>query len=31
MNDDKKMVKKIKLIDFGFGVFKDKVNDLPLK
>ena len=24
------MVKKIKLIDFGFAVYKDKLNDLPL-
>ena len=28
MNEDKKMVKRIKLIDFGFGVFKDKLKDL---
>jgi serine/threonine protein kinase len=25
------MVKKIKLIDFGFAVYKDKLSDLPLK
>jgi serine/threonine protein kinase len=28
MNEDKKMVKRVKLIDFGFGVFKDKLKDL---
>jgi serine/threonine protein kinase len=26
MNDEKKMVLRVKLIDFGFGVFKDKVK-----
>lgn len=31
MSEDKKIVKRIKLIDFGFGVFKDKIKDLPLK
>lgn len=31
MNDEKKMVKKMKIIDFGFAVYKDKVSDLPLK
>lgn len=31
MNEDKKMVNRIKLIDFGFGVFKDKIKDLPVK
>jgi serine/threonine protein kinase len=31
MNEDKKMVLKVKLIDFGFGVFKDKLKDLSLK
>ena len=30
MNDEKKCVKKIKLIDFGFAVYKDKLNELPL-
>jgi serine/threonine protein kinase len=29
MNDEKKMIKRVKLIDFGFAVYKDKVNDLP--
>lgn len=31
MNDEKKLVKKIKLIDFGFAVYKDKLKDLPLR
>ena len=31
MNTDKKIINRIKLIDFGFGVFKDKIKDLPLK
>ena len=31
MSEDKKIVKRIKLIDFGFGVFKDKIKDLPIK
>lgn len=31
MNEDKKMVKRVKLIDFGFGVFKDKLKDLTDK
>lgn len=31
MNEDKKMVLRVKLIDFGFGVFKDKIKDLSLK
>ena len=31
MTEDKKKVKRIKLIDFGFGVFKDKIKDLALK
>lgn len=30
MNNEKKMVNKIKLIDFGFAVYKDKLNELPL-
>lgn len=25
------MVQRVKLIDFGFGVFNDKVKELPLK
>jgi serine/threonine protein kinase len=25
------MVKRIKIIDFGFGVFKDKIDSLPIK
>lgn len=31
MNEDKKMVLRVKLIDFGFGVFKDKIKDLSPK
>ena len=31
MNEEKKMVLRVKLIDFGFGVFKDKVKELPAK
>ena len=31
MNEEKKMVLRVKLIDFGFGVFKDKVIELPPK
>ena len=31
MNEDKTSVNRIKLIDFGFGVFKDKIKELPLK
>ena len=31
MNEQKKHINKIKLIDFGFGVFKDKLSELPLK
>lgn len=31
MNEEKKMVKKIKIIDFGFAVYKDKLSDLPIK
>ena len=31
MNDDKKLILRVKLIDFGFGVFKDKLQDLSLK
>jgi calcium/calmodulin-dependent protein kinase I len=30
MNDEKKCVKKIRLIDFGFAVYKDKLNELPV-
>jgi hypothetical protein len=30
MTEDRKMVNRVKLIDFGFGVFKDKIKDLPL-
>ena len=26
MNDEKKMILRVKLIDFGFGVFKDKIK-----
>ena len=29
MNQEKKTVNKIKLIDFGFGIFKDKLSELP--
>jgi serine/threonine protein kinase len=29
MSEDKKMVKRVKIIDFGFGIFKDKINNLP--
>ena len=29
--EDSKIVKRVKLIDFGFGVFKDKLSELPLK
>ena len=28
MNEDRKMVKRVKLIDYGFGVYKDKLKDL---
>lgn len=28
LNEDKKMVKRVKIIDFGFGVYKDKLKDL---
>lgn len=28
MGEDKKMVRRIKLIDFGFGVYKDQLNDM---
>lgn len=31
MNEEKKRVNKIKLIDFGFGVYHDKLADLPIK
>ena len=31
MNEDKTSVNRIKLIDFGFGVFRDKIKELPLK
>ena len=29
MNDEKKCIKKIKLIDFGLAVYKDKIKELP--
>jgi len=28
LTEDKKMVKRVKIIDFGFGVYKDKLKDL---
>ena len=28
IKEDKKYIKRIKLIDFGFGVFKDKLKNL---
>ena len=28
MTEDKKMVHRVKLIDFGFGVYKDKLDGL---
>jgi hypothetical protein len=28
MTKDKKMVNRVKLIDFGFGVYKDKLDGL---
>jgi serine/threonine protein kinase len=31
MGEEKKIVKKVKLIDFGFAIYKDKLNDLPPK
>ena len=31
MNEERKIVLRVKLIDFGFGVFKDKVAELPAK
>ena len=31
MSEEKKMVLRVKLIDFGFGVFKDKLKELPAK
>lgn len=31
MGEEKKIVNRVKLIDFGFGVFKDKIADLSIK
>jgi hypothetical protein len=31
MGEEKKIVNRVKLIDFGFGVFKDKISDLSIK
>lgn len=31
MNKEKNIVNKVKLIDFGFGIFKDKLKQLPVK
>lgn len=28
MSKDKKMIHRVKLIDFGFGVYKDKLDGL---
>jgi hypothetical protein len=30
MDEEKKLIKRVKLIDFGFAVYKDKLKDLPL-